>query len=233
MSQKRPSVPQKHPTTSPSCRTRCGAASLTVPRRSREGGPYDFIRTRSFLDVSRYRHTRLRPHRAHAERATLTLAYSPPGDEVVAAVTRRLTQSTGTSGFQPCPGSDPTDPTPPLCQNAFYREDSQRTDVHLFRIHGGQETALWSIPGKDMFWLGVAEDGGQAVNGEAAVTDTWTYTGSQIIVNPRQITGCGVAYRAYRTGTAVRQLIATASDMCADIGRGTITPAPRRSTTGR
>lgn len=69
--------------------------------------------------------------------------------------------------------------------------------------------------GKDVFWLGVSEDGGPAANGEAAVTDTWTYTGSQIFPNPRQITSCGVAYRAYRTGTEVQPFIATAGDTCA------------------
>ncbi len=168
-----------------------------------------------------------------SEHANLTLAYSPPGDEIVAAVTKRLTQSTGTSGFQPCEGSDPTDPTPALCQNAFYREDSEGTDVHLIRIQGGQETALWSILGMDIFWLGVAEDGGQAVDGEAALTETWTYTGYRIFGDPPQYTNCGVSYRAYRSGTQVRPFIATSDGTCADIGRGTITPAPRRSTIGR
>jgi len=172
-----------------------------------------------------------------SQRAVLTLAYSPLGDDVIAAVTRRLTQSTGTSGFQTCPGSDPSDPNAPLCQNATYREDPEATVVHLIRISSGQDYLQWPIPGKDVFWMGVSEDGGQSAVGEGALHSTWTRRwtqfGLQLVGDPNTYENCGVGYRAYRTGTPLRPLLAFSGDACSDLGRGTITPAPPRVSEGQ
>jgi len=165
-----------------------------------------------------------------SQTAGLTLAYSPLGDDIAAAITRRLTQLTGTSGYQPCPGADPSDPNPALCRNATYRSDPERTVVHLIRIQGGQDTTQWTITGKDVFWMGISEDGAQLALGEGTRHDTWTMqwtqSGRQLVGDPSQYESCGVGYRAYRTGNELRPLVQFADFTCSDLGRGTISPAP-------
>jgi len=151
------------------------------------------------------------------------------GDEIVAGITRRIIQFTGGLGFVVCPGYEGYE-QPPYCQDVTYREDPERTVLHLVRIRTGRDSVQWTIAGKDVFWMGVSEDGAQIALGEGSRHDTWTLhwtqTGIQRIGDPSQYESCGVGYRAYRTGTPLRPLIEFSGAACSDLGRGTISPAP-------
>ena len=172
-----------------------------------------------------------------AEHASLTLAYSPLGDEIVAAISRRNQQFVSASGFQPCPDAAPGDPNAPLCQDASFRDDPVVATVHILRIATAQEVAQWSIPSKGVFWLGVSEDGAQASLGEGTIVQTntlhWTQFGNlQNIADPPQMTACGIGYREYRRGPPLRPLLAFGPNTCQDLLKGGLSPSPKSSVGG-
>jgi subtilisin family serine protease len=162
----------------------------------------------------------------------LFLAYSPLGNEILAVVSWRRTDFVSANGFQLCPGQPPNGWT---CQSTTYSYQSLGSDVYLIRIPTGETIDQWAVPGKSLSWAAVSEDGGQIVDGEYSIaggyTLEWILEGGlrqHSTQETQQITGCGVQYRAHRTGLALRPFLLFNPPSCSDLGRGTISPAPRR-----
>ena len=158
-------------------------------------------------------------------------AYSPLGDRVIVTITKESHQSTSISGFSTCPWALGGE-QPDQCRTIDYLDQTVGTTFYTVDLHSGTQSALATAP-VEAWWGALAEDGGQLVTGEGAVSQTSTLRphpsgapGYELVSGPQNITGCTLRYRQASTGLPSR--LATASDdVCrGPLGGGSAAPAP-------
>lgn len=165
------------------------------------------------------------------ERVIEKFAYAPVGNRLFVAVNYLVTRWVSFGGWGDCTAAGDTVPT--TCRSSSYQEVSERSDVWTVNLTTGVQTFLWTIP-RQVYWLGVSEDGGQIVMGEGVLTTAWTFQWNpslmqmeEVSSNPGTITGCSIHYRRVATGVEVRPQIST-TDGCTipTRGNGTVAPVP-------
>jgi len=160
-------------------------------------------------------------------------AYSPVGDKVFVAVTL-LADATLNSSYSGCPWEGAVGD----CITVSYRTTTDHTDVHAISISNGNDQVLWSVPGRQVYWIAQAEDGAQFVGAEASMTQDyvfepipgsiqapWFHTVSQ----PQVVSGCSIVWRA-GVATAPQRYSIPTDDACRGLeGQGTVSPVARPS----
>jgi len=164
-------------------------------------------------------------------------AYSPIGDRVIVSITKARRQSTNVSGFSTCPWSVGSS-QPDQCRSVDYLYQVIETSYHEVVLAGGAQRVLATAPIQD-FWAALAEDGGQLVTGEGAVSQTSSYrprdvgVGFVTVGGPQVITQCTLRYRQASTGLTAVFETATVDVCRGPLGGGSASPAPPISSRSR
>jgi hypothetical protein len=164
------------------------------------------------------------------------VAFEPGRAGALVAVTIAATVAAA-SDQTPCPNSFtlPNGNPSALCRTISSTTSTERTDVFEVDLKTRTQTLQWPVlPGKQVFWLGASEDGGETVLGEGALSQSTSYFPDPgaygvflLTTGPQVSTGCVVTYRAPSNG-ALRKTISS-DDVCRNSSlQGTIAPAPRR-----
>ncbi|HXE82840.1 MAG TPA: S8 family serine peptidase [Gemmatimonadales bacterium] len=165
------------------------------------------------------------------ERVIEKFAYAPVGNRLFVAVNYLVTRWVSFGGWGDCTALGDTMPT--TCRSSSYQEVSERSDVWTVNLTTGVRTFLWTVP-RQVYWLGVSEDGGQIASGEGVLTTAWTFQWNpslmqmeEVSSNPGTITGCSIHYRMIATGVEMRPQVLT-TDGCTipTRGNGTVAPVP-------
>jgi hypothetical protein len=133
-------------------------------------------------------------------------SFSPLGDRVLVAINRTQTIGSVDQTWYPCPGTDTIPGTnDPRRQCRGYVQDRNSLDATVWQMSlpSGSSSQIGSSLSKEIFWMGLSEDGREFVAGEGVnenhLSVVVTATGFDTSGSYARFTGCQIGYRVPST----------------------------------